>query len=65
MLPAGRLLRRKFDPALVAAAREQLAEQVGPAIARPSAARAAFDRLYQTAATIVKETAEQAGIRLE
>lgn len=54
---------RKFDPTLVAAAREQLAAEANPQIAKLSSLRDAYDRVYQTAATIVKDTAEQAGIR--
>jgi hypothetical protein len=54
--------RRKFDPALVMAAREQLAEMANPTIAKLAAQMAAYDRLYQTAATVVRETAAQVGI---
>ena len=44
------------------AAREQLAEMANPTIAKLAAQMAAYDRLYQTAATVVRETAAQVGI---
>jgi len=56
--------KRKFDLALVTAAREQLAEEANPAIAKLAALQMAYDRVYHTAITVVKDTAERAGVHL-
>jgi len=54
--------RRKFDLTPISAAREQLASETDPAIAKLTELRASYDRMFQTAITVVRETAQSAGI---
>jgi hypothetical protein len=55
---------RKYDVSLVNEARAQLAEEANPTIAKLSQLRGAYDRVFETAQTIILQTAEQAGVRL-
>jgi hypothetical protein len=54
--------RRTFDTAPIAEAREQLAAETNPAIGKLSALLNAYDRVYQTAQTVIREVAAQAGV---